>query len=379
MVDPLLDLKKKIGEDIYNRDEFVNNYNTTKSEIKMATTEEDYSESDVRGFISSFREGLQLYLTTLNSKSALPKLKSSNVENPPQELIKISKLLFAHATKLGIVFKPKVSTNAAYKQLKETSSVFLLLISLIGQFTPEKYSLLFQTQLVESIKKLISSYILFLNEVEDIDFNKEIEESEKSDVKSEGRLVSVGMIWDNCKELENLVNGGKLALLNKRLKQSIGLIEDAIEEFGEWLEDPTIVDDEDPFGIESDFSGDDEDKDEEKPEIDPQALELAEIWNNKVKLIKLLISSLNKSLPNDDKKITGPEADDFNKQQNGLVEQIDDLFSTFFMNGSLYELKQITKNLEKQCLAIIEFVKKLSEGDEKKTRWLTAWQDKFIQ
>lgn len=347
----------------------------------MATAEESYSESDVRGFISSFREGLQLYLTTLGSKSALSKLKSSNVEDPPQEVIKISKLLFAHATKLGIVFKPKVSTNAAYNQLKETSSVFLLLMSLIGQFNAETYSLLFQTELVEGIKKLISSYILFLNEAEGIDFNKELDGDEKTEDKTEGRLVSVGMIWDNCKELESLVNGGKLALLNKRLKQSIGLIEDAIEEFSEWLEDPTVVDDEDPFGIESDFSGSEEEGEDndEKPEIDPVTLELAETWSNKVKLIKLLISSLTKSLPNDDKKINGEEADDFNKQQNGLIEQVDDLFSTFFMNGSLYELKQITKNIEKQCLTIIDFVKQLSEGDEKKTRWLTAWQDKFIQ
>lgn len=342
----------------------------------VATAGDDYSEQDLKGLIVSFREGLQLYQTTLSSPSAISKIKSSNVDIPEQEIIKISKLLFAHATKLGIVFKPKVSTNAAYKQLKETSSVFLPLISLIGQLKPEVYSSIFQSQVVENIKKIISSHILFLNEVEMMDFSKEFD---KNDTKTEGRLVSVGMIWDNCKALEDLMKGGKLGLLNKKLNLSIGLIDDAITEFAEWVEDPTVVDDEDPFGLEGEFSDDEEKEEKDVPEIDSQTLEFAQKWNGKVKLVKLLLSSLFKSLPSDNSQINGEETDEFNRQQNGLIEQVDELLSTFFTNGSLFELKLISRKIEKQCFDIIEFVKSLNKGDEKKTKWLNVWGDKFIQ
>lgn len=344
---------------------------------KMSSKEENYTESDLRGLISSFREGLELYQTTLSSADAISKVKSSNVEEPDQELLKISKLLFAHATKLGIVFKPQVSTNAAYKQMKETSAVFLLLISLIGQIKPDVYSEIFYIEVIETIKKIISSHILFLNEVEELDFNKPA--GEDDDTKTtEGRLVSVGMIWDNCKALDELVKGGKLGLLNKKLKESIGLIDDAISEFSEWVEDPTVVDDEDPFGLDSDFS-DDEKEEKETPEIDPQTLEFAQKWLSKVKLVKLLISSLSKSLPSNNSQISGKETDEVNSQQNGIIEQVDELLSTFFMNGSLFELKALSRTIEKQCLDIIEFVKGLNKQDEKKTQWLTIWSDKFIQ
>jgi len=360
--------------------------NEIKLSSRMSSAEGEYTESDLRGLISSFREGLQLYLTTLSSKTEITKIKSSKVEEPTKELVKISQLLFAHGTKLGIVFKPKVSINAAYKQMKETSSVFLLLISLIGQIKPEEYSTIFQVEVIESIKKVILSFVGFLNEVEGLDFN---EEPDSNDTRTEGRLVSVGIIWDNCKTFEKLINEGKLGLLNRRLKDSINLIEDGISEFSEWIEDPTVVDDEDPFGLENEFSDEekfgnddddnDDDKNKEVPEIDPQTLIFAETWVNKVKLVKLLVSSLSKSLPSDNSQISGEEVDDFNKQQNGIVEQIDDLLSTFFMNGSLFELKMMAKNIEKQCSEIIEFVKKINKGDEKKTKWLTIWHDRFSQ
>ncbi|CCH43420.1 Cyclin-D1-binding protein 1 [Wickerhamomyces ciferrii] len=348
----------------------------------MSTSEVIYNEEDLRKLITSFRESLELYLKALSSKESIDKIESSNVEDPSKEIIKISDLLFAHATKLGIVFKPKVSFNAAYKQLSETSSLFLFLLSLIPQIDPNKYSLIFTNELIDQIKKIISSQINFLNEVDVLDFNTPLEETEFGE-KTEGRLLSVGVIWDNCKALKSLIQGGKLKLLENRLKGSIGLVDDAIEEFTEWLENPSIIDDEDPFGLGDDFT-DEEDEDEETnkevlKDIDPQIIEFGEVWNTKIKMIRLLISSLNKSLPSNDELITGKEADEFNKQQNGLIEQIDDLFSTIYINGSLFEIKKIGKNIEKQCLEIIKFVENLNKNDEKKTKWLNIWKEKFLQ
>ncbi|KAH3671203.1 hypothetical protein WICMUC_004720 [Wickerhamomyces mucosus] len=331
------------------------------------------NEEELRSLLTSFSEGLSLYQQVLAAKN-LSEIKSPKVDNLKDETIKILKLIYAHTTKIGIAFRPPVAVNAAYSQVKEVSQFFLLLISTMSLYEQDSsYSNFYTTELIEQVRKLVSTYISFLAELQKLEFDEKKGENEET---VDSRLVSIGIIWDQCTTTEVLVTEGNLGLLKKNIKQSIKIIEDALDEFGEWLEDPQKYDEADPFGL-GDVASEDEGSQKEEEEVDPSLVLLGKRWKEKLKLVKLLLSSLIKSLPDNEERIEGKDLDIFDKEQKYLIEQVDELVAGFFLNLSLYEVEKIARIIEKQSGHLIDLVTNLNENDEKKVKWLNIWMERF--
>lgn len=336
----------------------------------------NHTETELRSLMASFSEVLQVSKDSIFSDQSTS--NDFKVQDLKDETLKLVKLIYAHTTKIGIAFRPPVSIDAAYSQLKDISKYFVLLISIVSLYEHDRnFSKFFVSEVKAQIVKLITVYINFLRELNGLNF------SEKQNIQAEcvdGRLVNIGITWDICDALQRLINGGNLELLKKNIKESIALVEDVHKEFGEWIESPEKVDDSDPFGFnDKDEEEDEEEDDEEDDEtLDPEALLLAKRWLGKVKLIKLLLGSLSKSLPSDESGINGKDLDVFNQEQYKLIEHVDDLVAGFFVWSSLYELESTSKKISKQSEHLIELVNELNKGDENKVKWLKIWLERFL-
>ncbi|KAH3681151.1 hypothetical protein WICPIJ_007846 [Wickerhamomyces pijperi] len=343
----------------------------------------DHSEEELRVFIKSFAEILKVSKDSLYAET----VEDNNVkaQDLTAESIKLIQLIYAHTTKIGIAFRPPVSINAAYAQIKEISQYFFLLVSLVPLFQEDpKFSKFFVSELKVQVSKLISTYTNFLKELGELNFTEKADASTSNSV--DHRLVSIGITWDMCDGLKKLILGGNLELLKENLKQSIALVDDAFEEFGEWIELPEKCDDTDPFGFngaEEDDDDDDasengDDKDDSE-HIDPQLLSMAKKWHSKVKLIKLLLSSLSKSLPTDESGIKGADLEKFNQEQDHLIGLVDDLVSSFFTWSPIGDVQSYADEIVEQCKNLIEMVKMLNKGDDSKIKWLKIWLERFVE
>lgn len=316
------------------------------------------TETELRELIKSFKTGLELYTTSLTQDL----LCSQTLDSPSDELVKLAQLLTAHATKVGIAFRPPVSIDAGYEQLVEASQKMLLVVSIVSQFDAERWSVLYQKEVISRVKVVIGAYIGLMDELESLDFKDKTQETE-------GRLISVGKVWESCKSVEELVKLGSVGLLKDQLKLSIGIVQDAHEELLEWIKEPFVE-------AEIVFGKDEFDEDREDEEVSPYTKQFADKWNNKVKMLKLLLNSLSKSLP---ESIDGVKIDEFNHEQKTLGASIDDLVCDIFLNLEKEALDENAVKLTKQSELLIKLVRSLNKDDDKKTQWLDLWLHKFVQ
>lgn len=365
----------------------------------MARTKEDLEE-----LLVSFKEGLEFWISCFRNEKELSKIKAAEVGSPFDEFLKLISLIRAHTTKVGIVFKPHTwdkEPEAAFNALESLSKSVIFLLSLCSQLKPTMISRLFHTEVIDATRSLIDSIYSLSTELLALvhqentksDTFAEAKEMRQADDESNIRLISVGKIWSNCDSLEELVKGGSLGVLTKKLKQSLALVNDGLDEFEEWSKDPdAFEDDDDPFGFDS--NSDSEESDDEQKDLihdkdsDTESLskksndkaklqEFAQLWLSKIKLIKLLLSSLAKSLPSlSSEKII----DDINDCQKEIVSLIDKLIVTLMLDKYVDDdCIEYTKKIEIDCKDIIKMVESASNGDEKKIRWCEAWNTKFSE
>ncbi|GMF07905.1 unnamed protein product [Ambrosiozyma monospora] len=140
------------------------------------TSETPKTKEDVLQLLSSSREATKYWTealptpSTSKSKTIVPseeqlsnQIKAAKLENPLEELVKLMKLIHAHATKLGLVFKPPIAStsfNACYQELETTSKTIILLVSLVRQLLDEVkiYSRLFVGEITSQVKLLLSNF-----------------------------------------------------------------------------------------------------------------------------------------------------------------------------------------------------------------------------
>lgn len=349
--------------------------------------------SDLKKLIQSFKEALQYWLVCLeSSNTSLSEIKAAEVTNPLEELDKLAKLIRAHTTKVGIVFKPETlmkSTDAAFNTLQKLSESLVLMISIISQLKSKIISDMFYKEILNSVRLLIESNSHFVDELSTMELNnsegsKTQAPASHSENEIDGRLVSVGKIWSNCDALSKLVKDGELGVLSKKIKQSIILIEDGLDEFEEWAENPDDFDmDDDPFGFSDDESEEEEvpptnetsDKVNGNKEGKENLIEFSQLWLSKIKLIKLLLTSVTRSLPS---VTSGDIINNIYDVQRLLVNKIDTLVVDLMMSKEVDEESVLnSEDITKMCYKLIKIVKDVNKSNENKIKWCVAWDSKF--
>lgn len=326
-------------------------------------------KTELLKLIESYDEALRFWKSSLEASNV--EIKAAKVEEPLEELAKLAKLIRAHTTKVGIIFKPenlKKDKHAALSTLKKLSETTVLLMSVVPQLEPATLSKIYYNEIVATIKLLLDVILKFVNDLKVL-VNDEDSQDE--------RLVSVGQVWTNCDELTKLVDNGKVAYLSGKTKQSIAILGDGLEEFEEWAENPESFD-EDPFLL-----SDDEEEDEEKPPVsedeeeettDEEVSIFAKKWAQKIKLIKLLLTSLTRSLPTN---TSGQSIDDIYNIQKTLVNNVDKFILDLMLEQQPEELKELGDSIDKNCFKIMKIVKEANTKSESKIKWVTAWHSKY--
>lgn len=344
---------------------------------------------DLKSFLNSCKEALEFWRKNFQeAKTFSSEIKPAKTENPLEELVKLAKLIKAHTTKVGIVFKPETllkEQGPALSCSQKLSESIVFLISIILQLDPNDTSKIFYDEIVEYARLLLDCYGSLVDELILLEQGK-IESNPEQDTESDIRLISVGRIWSQCDALITLVEKGKLGLLSKKIKQSVSLIDDGLEEFEEWTENPGNFDDDDPFGF-SDEEDEDEDEDSVPPvennktksdsedSVSDEVIEFSKLWLSKIKLIKLLLNSLTKSLPS---VTSGEDINSIYSAQRAIVTLIDGLIVDLMLDGIVDdEIKAYTTNISKNCYKLISIVKSANKLNENKVKWCVAWDAKF--
>lgn len=377
----------------------------------MPELDPTYTLENLKELNSTFQKSNKLYSVLISgtSREDLLKIQASTVEKPLDELIKLVVLIHSNVTKIGLVFKYPLAGsnyNAAYKQLQEFSNIFTLLISVVSQINLEnKYSKLLKKNIVSKLGKVFLVNEEIVQEIGKVlEFGNANEKNDVSkadiDAKNKQRLVAIGKLWNACDEFQKVLKEGEVVLLNNEIKQSNKMVNDAVTDLEEWIENPEEIDD-DPFGI-NDFSDVEDDNLEDNNDDDTQSLDsekkededaeledkikLAKVWLNKIKLIKLLFTLLSSTL----KKHVADPASVGNKMLNEIYQQqfetvaaIDELVSSLTMGGSLKELQTVFEGLVKtaqQLKGSLESLNKVHKsGNEKAVELLESWNKKFAE
>lgn len=329
--------------------------------------------------LSEAQRVLLYYLESVQQES----LEPSKVHVPEDELVKVSTLIHSHITKVGIVFKP-IILESTYKACSEEVSTLVknisLLAALMGQFQKslDKYSKLYVSELIKQFKLVINTVnSLFKELVNVLDLEEDSESGE--------RLIDVGKVWECCDSLKKLAKDGSSGVLKIKLLESNKLVVDGLEELEEWNKDPQLMND-DPF----DFSDDEGDANDaaapvdqsngSDDEIDSELIAFSNKWTMKIKLIKLLMSTLNKSIPAPTVSIKfATTIDSLNDRRLELNEYIDELIGSIIFDIDLESAKSASNDLTKCVNSVIQLVSKLNNDDEKKIKWLTTWKVKFLE
>lgn len=326
--------------------------------------------TELSNLLGSFHEALTYWAASITTKEAVSKIKSAQVQNPQAELTKLAELIKAHTTKVGIIFNPEVLKKlpqGAYTTLQKLSETTVLLVSVVAQLSPKELSDILYNEILLCVQQVLASTILLVDQLILLDS----ENDGKVAVESDGRLVSVGKVWASCDSLCKVVEEGKLGVLNRKFKLSILLIEDGLDEFEEWAEDPEQVDD--PFG----FS----DSEEEEPvaemdeEVKQQLIQFSQAWAKRFKLIKLLLISVSKSLPS----VTSAEhINTIYQAQKDVVASVDKMIVDLMINCRVSkEIEQYGIDITKNCNVILKIVKDINKSNETKVKWCETWSEKF--
>ncbi|KAI3406910.2 hypothetical protein KGF56_000202 [Candida oxycetoniae] len=347
---------------------------------------------DLQALITSFQDATKFWIVSLGTDK-ITQVKASKVEDPLGELLKLVKLIKAHTTKVGIVFKPGTlvkEEKTAYSTLEKLSETLIFTVSVIAQLKAKEISKVFYEEIVIQVKQLIGSSNILANEL--LSIHSSECGSDDDDDSGEGRLVSVGKIWSNCDSLTKLINEGALGLLTEKIKQSIALIDDGFDEFVEWAENPEDIDD--PFGFsdegetdedeekKTDFENEETEEEEEKEkeeenvsnEEDFELIKYSKKLIKKIELIKLLLSSFKKSLP---KTITGSQIDEIYQIQKTLVNHIDKIIIDLMLERSVSdETISTEQTISSNSIKLSKLAESIHK-DNKKSSWYTTWATKY--
>ncbi|VEU20005.1 DEKNAAC100296 [Brettanomyces naardenensis] len=364
------------------------------------------TKNDIEKLLASLKNAIDYWVCTMSpegqrlntsnqASSTTTRIQESHLSLPLEELIKLTSLVHARATKLGIVFKPPIieeNYHACYVELNEGVRNLILLVSLSKQLTVEeqKYSKLLVRDLLRSIKVLLTSYSGLLGELEQ---TLGVGGDNTSDESY--RLVSVGKIWEACGGIQDNVHQGSSGLLKRRLKQTNQLIADALNEYEDWLANPVVENFDEGFGeVEDDEDDEEQDTEAEgkspsetpglesdaEVEVDSDLVALGKQWGSKIKMVRLLVSSLDKSIPSSKYTISFSKSIDLlDARMPKLSEAVDDVVASVIYDQDLDGAKEAGKTLIDGAMEVASLVKKMNMHSQTRIRWIDTWTKKFIE
>lgn len=329
---------------------------------------------------------------TVESLTSIPKKTNLKDSTALKELSKLSQLIKSNATKLGIISTPdKIFNNedSFRKQLTDFMNVVFYLLSLVPLFHDSYYADYFVEKVDHEIVSLILSVHKLSDELVEIVNSGDQYKDEEVDLSKDDklakfikeRLISIGMLWSQCDNLDLLSRQGNLGLLNQYMSSSVKILQDSIEELGEWLEDPVV--NSDPFGMDDNFSEDEEASVEgdNSEEVSDEMISFVNTLLQKSKLLKLLLGSLSKSIEiKKDTATTASSLSELNQLHKSIVSNSDIVISSTLMNADYDtdpEIETAMLAIQNDVKKITKIVTSLNKADDSKLKWIKVWSNKW--
>lgn len=329
---------------------------------------------------------LKFYLSTMIENltevgnSNTQRFKSS-VQSPIEEIPKLANLINAHATKLGLVYKPPIA-ESSFNACRAETDIFcknvMLLMSVINQVREDlsTYSKVFVTELSGDFKSLIEAAVILLNELVKL-IGLENDDGAQ-------RLVGVGLAWEATETIVRTIKLGNSGVLRNKLKICNKVIVDALEELNEWLENPVegggeSYDINELLGLTKEsvpMKLKDEEEEEEMAAED--VVKCGKKWSKKIGLVKLLVGLLNRSIPNSKYTVKFSKSlDAINDNRMKLNEFVDDIIASLVYDSDNSMAEEAGVLLDKEVKGLVELAKKIN--DEKKVKWIDSWVIKYYE
>ncbi|KAL6942306.1 hypothetical protein ACO0QE_003477 [Hanseniaspora vineae] len=405
----------------------------------MAPTQ-DVTKESLKDITTGLRTNLQAFTQKqdLHTKieTKFDKSKNENV-NELEELAKLAKLIKAHTTKLGILLskfgestKPDQEINTVEQDLERlgtpllteitdlNSSVWYLLslLHIIHANTVSSsskdnlpkgkncYPKIYADEVDENVLYLVQNVEELISIVQRVLTNDNNEKKTGEEI-SQQRLISVGKVWASCDKLVALSLSIPKVIIDYINSVTMKLLSDTLLEIEEWLEDPTLEDLDDPFGLDySDEEGNESDNEANNGSKDAPSekmIEFMELWNTKIRLIKLLMNSLKLSLTkatstNNTANASGLPAkmclhlQIIYELQKQITLKVDDLVSTVFMSSNKdfddpmkdEDIKDLITELNENtlvriCNTVIALNSDSAKSEDTK-KWIATWKLKYF-
>ncbi|EDO18192.1 hypothetical protein Kpol_543p21 [Vanderwaltozyma polyspora DSM 70294] len=363
----------------------------------------------IGSIMSITRENIRELVDNIDSQFVEPYSESKHLREissttslqdstPILELSKLAKIIKAHSTKVGIVCNPDKfykdsNINPIFNELKNFTNSIFYLLSLLPLFYSNKddlYTEKFLQSLDDLILGLLNGVSLLSNELNLMLANDEDAQTNSKDKEESGdRLVSIGIIWASCDNLDALAKKGSSGLLCENIHNNIDLLSDVLNDVNDWLEEPE-------FGGDDMILGDDDDLEENmenltitsktedrKSLILEQMTQFMEEWQNNIKLIKLLLSSFTKSISQSSK--SSYKATNLNSLEtlhSQVIENVDELISDIFMSDETFQKSDFEENIQtlnKVLKDMVSVIKKINKTDPKKSKWIEVWELKYFE
>ncbi|CCK70973.1 uncharacterized protein KNAG_0F03110 [Huiozyma naganishii CBS 8797] len=323
---------------------------------------------------------LDRYLDNLDAIHTIQSSTKFKDSTALKELGKLSQLIRSHATKIGIVLNPETfnpqNYAAVYKELKSLIDVVFLLFSVTPLFYTAQNKKMYAQFLLERLDSALLNLLNGLNFL-----SEELKGKLEDGSFDENRLRSVGILWSTCDALDDISTKGNFGLLSDKVKVSSDMINDVVTEIDEFLEDPeSVLEGMADLGLSDLETEDAGDSTETIKAIRP----FMEVWKNKLKLIKLLLSSFNSTITSttyNEKDYSGSMLDELNSLHQSIAEQVDDFISDIYMADESFtaeDSKEEISKLDATIRKMIKVIKNLNKSDQKKIKWINTWECKYF-
>lgn len=325
------------------------------------------SQKELEALVISFKEALKFWIDNLDTE-----LPVSNVDKPLVELGKLADLINSYTTQVGIIFKPSTLVKqfqTAYNTLQKLNETLLLFVSVIGQLKKVGLSSNFYDT-IRSKAVAILQYNDSLALELGIIVNNINGPIEHLNGRLSQRLDLVAKILNCCDELKKVLKDGEVNLLKLDFQATLLLIDDGLEDFEEWSQDPEEIDD--PFDELSSFNDDDKVSLDET--LKHELIEFSTLLNTKIKLIKKLITSSIKSLP---LLVPGSDIDGIYHSQKKLATFIDKIILELMMNQNIQLATHLLNDLTYVCKQLTSMIRIINKSNPSKYQWCTTWETQF--
>lgn len=298
------------------------------------------------------------------SSSPQPLDKVHRMDEPLKAVSDIAALFEAHTTKIGIAFKPPISTDAAIKCVKDATELVPLLTAVYMGTTDEQDGTLIRSELRIKVAELLSAANALGGEL-----SASIK-SPFSSSSSSGQLVSIGQVWECCKNLQILHTLGPQGILKEKVEEFSSLLKDVKEDLKSWVEeDGDDLDWDLSDGDEPDAYGDrvaSRDKDIE---------ELGKAWIDKITKLDILYQAIQK------RRISLLDKEESTKLyviMGDISTALDDLVASFLENFQKNELEPLAQIVDRLVKKLLDLVKH-NEPDDKFSAWSLMFTQNFFK